>query len=145
VGIGEDRNAGEGGGGALANMGQELFNPPDVFSWPGNLSWVTAQTMLVRYRFASDLTSAGKSRNNGMGFNPLPFVDIYETRRAAMVDRLLRQLCLFNVDQATKNQLMGWLGPSDFTQFVLQIPDFVNVRIRGLVGLMMTLPHYHVH
>src|SRR5262249_6218068 len=71
----------------LANMGQELFNPPDVFSWRGNLSWITTQTMLQRYGFATALAANDKSRSSELGHNINTYLDVTATTRAAVVDR----------------------------------------------------------
>ena len=132
------------GQGTLANMGQELFNPPDVFSWRGNLSWITTQTMLQRYGFAGDLAAGDKSRNSDVGHNVNSFLDTKATTRAAVVDRFLTLLGLFNVDDATRTQLMLWLGPDD-SALDLTNPDYVQVQVRGLLNLILTLPDYHVH
>jgi len=128
----------------LANMGQELLNPPDVFSWRGNLAWVTTQTLLQRYSFATNLAAGDKSRTSELGYNVNTFLDTDATTRAAIVDRFLTLLGLFNVDQATKDQLTLWLGPDD-SALDLKNPDYVNVQVRGLLNLILTLPQYQVH
>ncbi len=42
--------------GALALMGQELFNPPNVKGWPEGRAWINARTLIARVGFASTLT-----------------------------------------------------------------------------------------
>ncbi len=37
--------------GALARMGQDLFDPPNVKGWPGGLHWITATTLGQRQQF----------------------------------------------------------------------------------------------
>jgi len=128
----------------LANMGQELLNPPDVFSWRGNLSWITTQTMLLRYNFASDLAAGDKSRNSDVGHNVSSFLDPHATTRAQVVDRFLTLLCVFDIDTATRNELIQWLGPDD-SALDLGNPDYVETQVRGLLSLILTLPLYHVH
>ena len=41
-----------------SNMGQILFDPPSVFGWDWETAWVSSSTLLARYGFARDLTSA---------------------------------------------------------------------------------------
>jgi uncharacterized protein (DUF1800 family) len=43
--------------GALRNMGQELFNPPNVAGWPGNRSWLNTDTIFSRLNFADRIVS----------------------------------------------------------------------------------------
>ena len=40
---------------ALRLMGQDLFFPPDVNGWPGGMSWINSNMLLVRYNFANFL------------------------------------------------------------------------------------------
>jgi uncharacterized protein (DUF1501 family) len=37
---------------ALALMGQDLFNPPNVGGWPGGVTWINASTLVERFNFA---------------------------------------------------------------------------------------------
>jgi|GEM_PF-1573035 len=43
----------------LKNMGQELFNPPNVGGWPGFRSWVTPSGLIERVKYVQNLTSTG--------------------------------------------------------------------------------------
>jgi uncharacterized protein (DUF1800 family) len=36
----------------LAELGQELFNPPNVKGWPGEEAWISAGTLALRYHLA---------------------------------------------------------------------------------------------
>ncbi|MEZ6033171.1 MAG: DUF1800 domain-containing protein [Planctomycetaceae bacterium] len=49
-----------------ANLGQDLFNPPNVFGWPGGRSWLTSRGIIARANFASALV-------NGQ-LHPIPIV-----------------------------------------------------------------------
>jgi uncharacterized protein (DUF1800 family) len=40
---------------AGANMGQMLFNPPDVGGWPNNDTWISSNTVIARVNFANTL------------------------------------------------------------------------------------------
>jgi hypothetical protein len=41
----------------LTNMGQTLFEPPDVAGWPMGAEWISTGTMLARMNFAASLAS----------------------------------------------------------------------------------------
>jgi len=46
----------------LVNMGQELFEPPNVAGWDLGQSWISTSTMLARMNFASTLAANQKFR-----------------------------------------------------------------------------------
>jgi uncharacterized protein (DUF1800 family) len=48
--------------GPLSNMGQQLFEPPDVAGWERGPAWFTTAAMLARMNFAATLTS--RQRND---------------------------------------------------------------------------------
>ena len=39
----------------LAELGQDLFFPPNVAGWPGREAWLSTQRMIARMRFAAAL------------------------------------------------------------------------------------------
>ncbi len=39
-------------------MGQILLDPPSVFGWDWETNWLSSATLLARYNFAVDVTSA---------------------------------------------------------------------------------------
>ncbi len=39
----------------LQALGQHLFDPPNVKGWDGGMGWITASSLLERYRFAEEL------------------------------------------------------------------------------------------
>ncbi|MBO39725.1 MAG: hypothetical protein CMM75_11215 [Rhodospirillaceae bacterium] len=43
----------------LENMGQELFNPPNVGGWPGYRAWVTPSGLIERIKYIQSLLSEG--------------------------------------------------------------------------------------
>jgi len=42
---------------AMSNMGQDLFEPPNVAGWPGGQSWLNTDTIFTRLNFADRITS----------------------------------------------------------------------------------------
>ncbi len=43
----------------LANLGQKLFEPPNVKGWDGGRAWISSSTLLVRYNAAGNLVRGG--------------------------------------------------------------------------------------
>jgi len=58
----------------LSNMGQQLFEPPDVAGWERGTAWFSTASMLARMNFAASLTAAERSditaTANGNGSTP---------------------------------------------------------------------------
>ncbi|HEV8543915.1 MAG TPA: DUF1800 domain-containing protein [Verrucomicrobiae bacterium] len=52
---------------ALRMLGQELLAPPNVKGWDGGLSWVTTNSLMNRYNFATFLVLGENPLNNGNG------------------------------------------------------------------------------
>lgn len=42
-----------------AAMGQDLFEPPNVFGWPGGRSWIDTRSVIARSNFAQRLAEGG--------------------------------------------------------------------------------------
>ncbi len=68
----------------LANMGQQLFEPPDIAGWERGPAWFTTAAMLARMNFAATLTS--RQRNDiaagaaGNGSTPEALLSFYLDR-----------------------------------------------------------------
>src|SRR4051794_41395532 len=65
----------------LANMGQQLFEPPDVAGWDLGPSWFSTGAMLARMNFASTLTSNQRfniaAAASGKGTSPEALLSFY--------------------------------------------------------------------
>jgi uncharacterized protein (DUF1800 family) len=46
---------------AAQNMGQTLFDPPDVGGWPNNDGWISSNTVIARVNFVT--TALGRLRS----------------------------------------------------------------------------------
>jgi uncharacterized protein (DUF1800 family) len=46
----------------MGSLGQDLFYPPNVGGWPGGRTWITAQTMIGRAKYAAALVGGTLSR-----------------------------------------------------------------------------------
>jgi uncharacterized protein (DUF1800 family) len=70
----------------MANMGQQLFEPPDVAGWDLGASWFSSGAMLTRMNFASQLASNQKFNLRDMARSQR--TQSPEALVALMVDRL---------------------------------------------------------
>jgi len=79
-----------------ANLGQELFAPPNVKGWDGGLAWITTNSLLARYNQAALLVYGGPTLVRNMDKDERSMMDRPVLRRLANsnarsveVDRIL--------------------------------------------------------
>jgi uncharacterized protein (DUF1800 family) len=118
----------------LANMGQTLYEPPDVAGWDAGQTWYTSGAMLARMNFASTLAANQKfnlaSASKAQGGSPQALLAYFTGRiSTAPADGVVRSEWM-NYLTATG----AWTG-SD-AQLQLKAP--------GLVHLMAGAPEYHL-
>jgi uncharacterized protein (DUF1800 family) len=126
----------------LIDMGQTLFDPPSVFGWDWETNWISSATLLARYGFVRDLTSARDG--GGSSFRPEKLVDLTLTDADAVVDAVLAVCGVADALGATeKNALAAYLtdgaGPIDLLD-----DDYRNRKLNGLFALVLESPAYQL-
>lgn len=126
----------------MALMEQDLFNPPDVAGWDMGLGWISTATMLTRYNFANTVATA---RGGNVGtFSPETLLQGKDLQSPeAVVDYFLEILGLPAVSGQARKVLTDLLRPAS-GNFVLDAQT-IDQKVRGLVHLIMTLPHYNLN
>lgn len=123
----------------MENMGQILLDPPSVFGWDWETSWLSSSTLLARYNFARDIVA---SRGGGR-FRPDKVIDFSLTDAGDIVDDVLDALDVaHNFTAADRQVCIDYLtadGPPDLDNF-----DYVNEKVHGLFELVMKSPGYQV-
>jgi len=82
-------------------MGQELFNPPDVSGWKNNAYWISAAGFWARASFVRDLTWQASSKKI--------LLDTRSMTVPAAVQAILDEFALTTVTPTTRTALQGWL------------------------------------
>ncbi len=129
---------------ATARMGQEIYNPPNVAGWPGGLAWMTSVTRLARYEFAWRVATA-RYGERAMSVTPARL-----TRGLAddasvdeVVDHVLRIAGVSSVPGSARDALVEYAttGPEgERAPLDLRDERTVDVKVRGLLGIALTLP-----
>jgi uncharacterized protein (DUF1800 family) len=125
----------------LAGMGQTILDPPSVFGWDWEASWVSSQTLLARYGFAVDVITA---RGAG-GLIPKNLLDLHLTDPEDIVDAVTELLGVsadFPDPSSERTILIDYLGAGPLD---LNVYDTRNRKLHGLIGLVMESPAYQVH
>jgi hypothetical protein len=129
-------------------MGQELFNPPNVAGWPGGLSWMTSVTRLHRFEFAwAVATARGGDRALSVDVDKSLLKGLPDGAGGTeVVDRGLESAGPVRAPAAARDALIAYMdernsGPVPFDP---SDPDHVDRKVRGLLGLALTLPEAHL-
>jgi len=88
--------------GPLTNMGQQLFEPPDVAGWDLGQSWFSTGSMLARMNFAATLTTNQRINigNTARGNGPTP---------EALLSFYLDQMTPADYDRSAYEDLLSYL------------------------------------
>ena len=120
--------------GALANMGQQLFEPPDVAGWDLGTNWFSTGSMLARMNFAATLTLNQRfniaAAARGKGPSPEALLSFY-----------LDQMTPADYDRAAYSDLIDYLrAGSTWTGSDAQLA----VKAPGLLHLIVGSSEYQL-
>jgi uncharacterized protein (DUF1800 family) len=122
-------------------MGQALFEPPNVAGWTGGLNWINSGTLLSRLDFARQLASADFGRNK-VDLRRIQGLIGVATTPAQVVDAVVHQLGLdlgpAALTTAQKTDLENYLttSPPPFDLSSDQT-DYAQEKVRGLISLAL--------
>ena len=115
----------------LAELGQNVFEPPSVKGWEGGRLWISSASLLQRANFATEVATTDQ-------YGPLS-----ETlRRIApepgdvIVGTLRRWLLTESIDDAIEQELLAFYKNAEGTP---------EQKLRGLLQLILTLPESQLH
>lgn len=127
----------------MSDMGQVLLEPPTVFGWDWESSWISSTTLLARYNFARDIVS---SRGAGK-FRPEKLVDLDLTVPSQILEAVTDALGVTDqLSDADEAELIAYLT-DDGTNPTLDLNDYDvrNAKLHGLFALVMESPAYQLH
>jgi uncharacterized protein (DUF1800 family) len=128
----------------LSNMGQLVFDPPSVFGWDWETAWVSSSTMLARYGFARDLTSA--HAGGSTAFRPDKFIDLDLTDPNDILTAVTDALGVTgDLSLAEETALVDYLTDNGANPSIdLFDYDVRHSKLHGLFALVMQTPAYQL-
>jgi len=118
----------------LANMGQHLFEPPNVGGWPAGAEWFSTGTMLARASFAATLAASQKAH---LGAALQPEGQTPQGLLSVMLDRVTTA----PLDPTPQQALLGYLyAEGSWTGSLEQL----NTRAAGLARLLVGSSEYQL-
>ncbi len=130
----------------MARMGQNLFEPPNVKGWDGGMAWIATDTMMERFNYAARISTQKFDTADGY-INPTKLAQKYNVSSASdMVDNLLAALVDGDVPRNTRKKLMAYVATdlNGHEQDTAPTGKVLDVKMRGLIHLIMTLPSYQL-
>jgi uncharacterized protein (DUF1800 family) len=119
---------------SMANMGQLLFEPPDVGGWPLGAGWFSTGTMLARANFAATVASTQKAYL-------AVAVEAEGTSPQALLSALLDRVSTAPLDPAPQQALMSYLAAAGtWTGSAEQL----STRASGLARLLVGSAEYQL-
>ena len=130
---------------AIQQMGQQLFEPPDVKGWRYGRTWISSNRLFVRYNSVSDLI---KSVSQPGKISGVDLVRLLEQEGCptgcAAVDSLAKACLMRPLTAAKRQELIDYLGelppPAEWTKRRAEI----NQKLQGLMVLMLSTPEYQL-
>jgi uncharacterized protein (DUF1800 family) len=135
---------------AAAELGQNIFNPPDVSGWNLNLGWLNTAVMLNRFNYAAFFAA---SRPENDGEEPGLYLTLSRLKKLTKKDakktvrKFLSVMGPLNLDAATRDSLIAYLETdSDGSRVEFRRTDeVIDKKVRGLVHLIMCLAEFQVN
>jgi uncharacterized protein (DUF1800 family) len=119
---------------ALANMGQTLYDPPDVAGWDLGTPWFSTGAMLARMNFAATLTSNQK-------FNLATAAAPYARTPDSLLSYVLDSLSTAPLDGSVTVELANYLSATGpWTGSTAQL----QAKVPGLVHLVAATAEYQL-
>jgi hypothetical protein len=131
----------------LTNMGQILFEPPSVFGWDWELSWMSSSTLLARYGFARDLIASRDGGSSSFVPGKVLGASVFDlTDAGQIVDAVADALGVDILDpSAERTALIDYLTDSSpATPVDLHDSDTVERKLHGLFGLLLQSPAFQL-
>ena len=147
----------------LRQLGQELFNPPNVKGWDGGIAWITTNNLLDRYNFAAALVEGDRVPLPGLmdqmhglmdqmhglmsemaedGVMVIPPADVTSLFTAA--DLTTPYAFLDALQERFLNTQLGPQRLSSLTDFLKSRSPIEETDIRKAIRLVMCTPEYQL-
>jgi hypothetical protein len=140
----------------LVQLGQELFQPPNVKGWDGGIAWVTTNSLLDRYNFAAALVEGERvplpslrGQMKGLMNNldedgllqiaPASVASLFTPQELSTPDNFLDALQTRFLNSTLRPQRLSSL--SDFLKTRSPIEE---ADIRKSIRLLMSTPEYQL-
>jgi len=129
---------------AIRDMGQDLFEPPDVKGWRYGREWINSQRLFVRYNTAASLARGGNEPGRA-GVDLLTFVPESQRKSPeAVVDYLAGTVLIRPLDANQRRQLIDFCCDLPEASAWKDHSNEVRARLTELLVLLVSLPEFQM-
>jgi uncharacterized protein (DUF1800 family) len=129
---------------AVRDMGQDLFEPPDVKGWRYGREWINSQRLFVRYNAAASLARAATDSGRG-GVDLIAFVPQANRRSAeTVVDYLASALLIKPLGEEQRQTLIEFCCDLPAAETWQAHPALARSRLQELLVLLTSLPEFQM-
>jgi hypothetical protein len=125
--------------GSIDRMGMSLFDPPSVNGWNNSEAWLATSRYRERFSVAQEI-AAGRSKKE-YKLKPEKLLDKTWTTSAQIVDGLMARLGVRNVPATSRQALIDYVDGG----LALGDDEWLEIKFRGLLVLILTLPEFQTH
>jgi uncharacterized protein (DUF1800 family) len=127
----------------LERMGMDLFQPPSVNGWNNTEAWLATARYRERFFLAQRIAGGRDKRDGGYKFKPEKLLKEVagSGSTAEIVDALLARFGIVGVPSASRQALIDYLD----TGQALSDEEWLEMKFRGVLVLMLTLPEFQAH
>lgn len=131
--------------GMIQNMGQQLFEPPDVKGWREGRSWISANRLFLRYNATANLMQSVAQPGGRRGADLVDVLASAECKTAADVVNCLAKTCFAKpLNEQQRQKLADFLGELPPQPEWANQRDNINGRLRAVLVLMLSTPEYQL-
>jgi hypothetical protein len=130
----------------MTQMGQYLFDPPDVSGWKEGLNWINTTFDLARFNFANGFLALGRTQG-GIDVNAIlqqnGFLQNGQLTATPeqLVDFFTGLMLQSPVSPQTRQTLINYLNAPSANP---NETDFINMKVRGMIRLIMSSPDFQL-
>lgn len=130
---------------AVRDMGQDLFEPPSVFGWQADRSWITTSRILGRYNVLAEVLEK-RPRAGKAGVDVVGTVLAGKTFKShtEVVDYLVKCSWTVPLSESKRQALVEFLKPLPEPAQWAANPGPVNARLTRLLVMLMCAPEYQL-
>ncbi|MCC6419850.1 MAG: DUF1800 domain-containing protein [Gemmataceae bacterium] len=134
----------------LAQMGQDLFEPPNVRGWEGGRMWINTNVLVTRYNTIANLVerpqfAPGQPRQV-LYLDVAALLEGKEFKTAGeVVDAAVQRYLAVPLAAEKRKELIGYLRDLPPSSQWGEQRAVVNTRLRGLLALLFATPEYQMN
>jgi hypothetical protein len=118
----------------------DLVNPPSVNGWNHSDAWLATSRYRERFLLAQAI-AGGRNAKEGYKLTPKKLLDASAATTGELVDGLLRRLGVRNLPAASRQALVDYVDGGA----ALGDEEWLEIKFRGLLVLILTLPEFQIH